>query len=52
MKSNSNLKSLDQFIVEQYGKKGSVKRDTFEKGFIKFKLSFVIQNKIAKGLFN
>jgi len=42
MKSNNNLKSLDQFIVEQYGKKG----------FIKFKLSFVIQNKIAKGLFN
>jgi len=34
---NKNLKSLDQFIDEQYGAKGSVKRDIFEKGYELFR---------------
>ena len=33
MKKKNNLKSLDQFVEEQYGKKGTAKRDKFEKGF-------------------
>ena len=32
MKQKSNLKSLDQFVEEQYGKKGTSKRNKFEKG--------------------
>jgi HTH-type transcriptional regulator/antitoxin HipB len=35
---NKNLKSLDKFIDEQYGKKGTEKRNAFEKGYEKFKL--------------
>ena len=31
MKKKNNLKSLDQFVEEQYGKKGTAKRDKFEK---------------------
>lgn len=40
---NSNLKSLDQFINEEYGKKGTTNRDNFEKGFQTFKLGVMIQ---------
>lgn len=36
MKSN-NLKSLDQFIEEEYGKEGTPKRDKFEKGYQEYK---------------
>lgn len=31
MKQNSDLKSPDQFIDEQYGEKGTTKRDKLEK---------------------
>ncbi len=34
MKQNSDLKSLDQFLDEQYGKKGTIKRDKLEKAII------------------
>ena len=34
MKQNSNLKSLDQFIDEQYGEKGTPKRDKLERANI------------------
>jgi hypothetical protein len=34
MKQNSDLKSLDQFIDEQYGEKGTTKRDELEKAII------------------
>lgn len=39
MKKKNNIKTLSQFIEEQYGKKGSSKRDTFEKGYESFKHS-------------
>ena len=42
MKKNSNLKSLDQFVDEQYGKKGTIERDKLDKGYEAFK-SITIQ---------
>ena len=51
MKQNSNLKSLDQFIDEQYGKKGTIERDKLEKGYEAFKLGFLLQQaRLEKGL--
>jgi HTH-type transcriptional regulator / antitoxin HipB len=41
--TNKNLKSLDLFIDEQYGKKGKEKRDTFEKGYEKFKMGVLLR---------
>lgn len=38
-----NLKSLDEFIEEQYGKRGTAKRDEFEKGYESFKVGFLIR---------
>ena len=32
-----NLKSLDQFVDEQYGKRGTEEREIFEQGFDRFK---------------
>jgi len=43
MNKKNNLKTLDQFIEEQYGKKGTSKREKFEEGFESFKLDFLIQ---------
>ncbi len=46
-----NLKSLDLFAVEQYGNKGTSKRDKFEKGYEAFKLGFIIQQaRLEKGM--
>jgi len=51
MKQNSNLKSLDQFVDEQYGKKGTIERDNLEKGYEAFKLGFLLQQaRLKKGL--
>ena len=51
MKQKSNLKTLDQFIDEQYGKKGTAKRDKFEKGYEEFRLGFLLQQaRLEKGL--
>lgn len=50
-KKNSNLKSLDEFVDEQYGKRGTTKRDKFEKGFEEFKLGALLQQaRLEKGL--
>lgn len=38
-----HLKNLDEFIDEQYGKKGTAKRDEFEKGYNAFKVGFLIR---------
>ena len=43
MKKKNNLKTLDQFIEEQFGKKGTPKREKFEESFEFFKLGFLIQ---------
>ncbi len=51
MKQQKTLKSLDQFILEEYGKKGTSKRYRFEKGFEIFQLGFLIQQaRRKKGL--
>ena len=51
MKTKNNLKSLDQFVEEQYGKKGTKKRDRFEEGFEQFKLGHLIQQaRLEQGL--
>ncbi len=51
MKRKKNTKSLDEFIDEQYGKKGSSKRNKFDKGYESFKLGFMIQQaRLEKGM--
>ena len=51
MKLKNNLKSLDRFVDEQYGKKGTSKRNKLEKGYEAFKLGFLIQQaRIEKGM--
>jgi DNA-binding XRE family transcriptional regulator len=51
MKQKNNLKTLDQFVDEQYGETGTSKRDKFEKGYETFKLGFLIQQaRIEKGM--
>lgn len=50
-KKKSNIKSLDQFVDEQYGKKGTKKRDKFEKGYEAFKLGILLQQaRLEKGM--
>ncbi|WP_339701625.1 hypothetical protein [Algoriphagus aquimarinus] len=41
--SEKNLKSLDQFIDENVGAKGTEKRKTFESEYDAFKLGILIQ---------
>lgn len=51
MKKNKNLKSLDEFIDEHYGKRGTPKREKFEKGYEEFKLGVLIQEaRLEKGM--
>lgn len=51
MKAKNDLKSLDQFIDEQYGKQGAKRRHRFELGYEEFKLGFLIQQaRLEKGL--
>ena len=48
---NKNLKSLDQFIDEQIGDKGTIERDSFENDYDSFKLGVLIQHaREQKGL--
>jgi HTH-type transcriptional regulator / antitoxin HipB len=51
MKAKNNTKTLTQLIEEQYGKKGTPKRDKFEKGYETFKLGAMIHDaRLEKGL--
>lgn len=51
MKVRNNIKTLDQFIDEEFGKKGTTKRDKFENGYEAFKFGFLIQQaRIKKGM--
>lgn len=51
MSKKNNLKTLDQFVEEQYGKQGTSSRDKFENGYEVFKLGFLIQQaRLEKGL--
>jgi ribosome-binding protein aMBF1 (putative translation factor) len=48
---NTNIKTLDQFKDEHYGKVGAAKRDKLELGYENFKIGAMIQNaRIQKGL--
>jgi HTH-type transcriptional regulator / antitoxin HipB len=42
-KVNKNLTSFADHLNQQYGKKGTVKRDTYEQDFEAFKLGVLIQ---------
>lgn len=47
----SNIKTLDQFKDQNYGKKGTPKRDSLEKGYETFKIGALIQEaRIEKGM--
>jgi len=51
MSKKSNLKTLDQFVEEQYGKKGTPKRDNLERGYETFKIGVLLQQaRLKKGL--
>ena len=48
---NKDLKSLDQFIEDQYGNRGTSKREKFEKGYEEFRLGVLLQQaRLEKGL--
>jgi HTH-type transcriptional regulator / antitoxin HipB len=48
---NKNLKSLDQFIDEKIGKKGTEQRERFEEEYDAYKLGVLIQQaRVQKGL--
>ncbi len=42
-KQNKNLTSFSDHLDQQYGKKGTPKRDQYEQGFEAFKLGVLIQ---------
>jgi DNA-binding XRE family transcriptional regulator len=51
MKKKTSLKTLDEFIEENYGKRGTAKREKFEKGYEEFRLGMLIQQaRIERGL--
>ena len=41
--TNKNLTSFEDHLDQQYGKRGTAKRDKFEEGFEAFKLGVMIQ---------
>lgn len=51
MSKKDNLKTLDQFIEEEFGSEGTPKRQEFEKGYEAFKIGFLIQQaRLEKGM--
>jgi DNA-binding XRE family transcriptional regulator len=51
MSKKSKLKTLDQFVEEQYGKEGTPRRDKFERGFEAFQLGYLIQQaRLERGM--
>ena len=51
MSKKSNLKSLDQFVEEHYGEKGTPKRDKLDKGYELFKIGVLLQQaRLKKGM--
>ena len=51
MKTKNNTKTLAQLIDEQYGKKGTPKRDKYDKGYQAFKLGAMIHDaRIERGM--
>lgn len=51
MSKKDNLKTLDQFIEEEFGPEGTPDRQAFEKGYEAFKIGYLIQQaRIEKGM--
>jgi len=51
MTKKNNTKTLDQFVDEEYGKRGMPKRERLEKGYEQLKLGVMIQEaRLEKGL--
>ena len=51
MKTNKNIKTLEQFKDEHYGKSGTAKRDKLDKGFETFRLgAFIHEARLEQGL--
>lgn len=51
MKAKNNTKTLAQLIDEQFGEKGTAKRNKFEKGYQTFKLGAMIHEaRLEKGM--
>ena len=51
MKTKNNIKTLAQIVDAEYGKKGTPKRETFDKGYLSFKLGAMIHEaRLEKGL--
>lgn len=51
MPKKNNLKTLDNFIDENYGEKGTPKRNEFEEGYEEFKIGVLLQEaRLKKGL--
>lgn len=51
MKTKNNLIPLEDYIEEQFGKKGSPERDEFDNGFETFKIGYLIHKaRLEKGL--
>lgn len=51
MPKKNNTKTLDQFVDEEYGERGTPKRERFENGYEQFKLGVMIQEaRLEKGL--
>ena len=49
--NKKNIRTLEEFTTEHYGKKGTPKRDKLEKGYTEFKLGILIHNaRLEKGL--
>ena len=51
MKMKNNIKTLDQFKDEHYGKTGTAKRDELETGYENFRIGAMIHDaRLQKGL--
>lgn len=51
MSKKNNIKTLAQFKDEQFGKRGTTKREKYEKGYEQFKLGELIHEaRLEKGL--
>lgn len=48
---NPNLTTFDAFLDQEYGKRGTPKREAYEAGFEEFKLGVLLQQaRLAQGL--
>lgn len=51
MQKKNSVKTLNKFIDENYGKRGTTKREKFESGYEEFKIGVLLQEaRLKKGL--